>query len=137
MNQKSAALKRKFSITRQRKVIVEEVDRINHHPTVDEIYGKVRQKLPKISLGTVYRNLEQLADMKVLKKLEFKDQSRRFEMKRDDHYHLICTKCARIDDVRFEVVTDTIVRELAKETMGYEVHEHRVDIYGLCPGCRC
>lgn len=136
MKKRAGCLKRKFSITRQRKVIVEEVDRDNHHPTVDEIYINVRLRLPKISLGTVYRNLEQMADMKVLKKLEFKDQSRRYEMKKDDHYHLICTKCSRIDDVRFEMIAKTILIELSRESMGYEVFEHRVDIYGLCSGCR-
>ena len=57
-------------MTQQRQVILEELRLCRSHPTADELYSRVRRRLPRISLGTVYRNLETLAERGLIRKME-------------------------------------------------------------------
>ena len=65
--------------TRQREVILEELRKLRSHPTAPVLYEIVRRRLPRISLGTVYRNLELLAKSGVVRKLELSDSEARFD----------------------------------------------------------
>jgi Fur family ferric uptake transcriptional regulator len=66
-------------MTRQRKVILEEIRKTDSHPTADELYQRVRQRLPHVSLGTIYRNLETLAASGLIQKLEMGGSQKRFD----------------------------------------------------------
>jgi Fur family ferric uptake transcriptional regulator len=57
-------------LTSQRQVILEELKKVKSHPTANEVYDMVRKRLPRIGLGTVYRNLDLLAERGIIKKLE-------------------------------------------------------------------
>lgn len=85
--------------SRQRDIILEEVRRGKTHPSAQEVYDRVRPRLPKISLGTVYRNLEQLAAHGLIRKLELPGDQRRFDGDVSEHYHIRCLVCGRVDDV--------------------------------------
>ena len=85
--------------TRQRKVILEELKKLKCHPTATELYEAARSRIPKISLGTVYRNLELLASNGIIKKLEFSGAEARFDGNTSKHYHARCIHCGRVDDV--------------------------------------
>ena len=77
-------------MTRQRMVILEELRKVKTHPTADELYAMVRTRMPRISLGTVYRNLDFLTESKEILKLEgFTITEARVE------YEGICEECAR------------------------------------------
>ncbi len=80
----------KLRLTKQRKVIVEELTKSTDHPTAGDIYDTVRKRLPRISLATVYRNLELLAAHGVIQKLELCGSPARFDARRDGHYHIRC-----------------------------------------------
>ena len=75
-------------MTRQRRVILEELKKANSHLTADGVYDVVRQQLPRISLGTVYRNLEILSESGVIKKLEFGSSQKLFDGRPENHYHV-------------------------------------------------
>lgn len=86
-------------MTRQRKVILEELGKVYTHPTADEIYAMVKEKLPNISLGTVYRNLDLLAENNQVLKLETAGNIRRYDANMAPHSHIRCVSCGKVFDV--------------------------------------
>ncbi len=90
---------KQFRMTQQRRIILQELRKTKNHPSADEIYLKVRKVLPHISLGTIYRNLEILQKIGLIKKLELGENQKRFDSNPDEHYHISCIVCNRIDDI--------------------------------------
>lgn len=120
-------------MTRQRQVILQELRRVKTHPSADEIYEMVRRLLPRISLGTVYRNLEILSELGEIQKIEICGKLKRFDGNTRDHYHLRCLNCHRIDDVPENIHFD-FNSSLSSDT-GYAITGHRLEFMGLCPKC--
>ncbi len=125
--------KRNLRMTRQRKVILEELRRINNHPSADELYERVRQLIPRISLGTVYRNLEVLSELGEIQKLELSGSLKRFDGNPRKHYHIRCMNCDRIDDAPL-AFQKNLEDQLNGET-DYKIMGHRLEFVGLCPAC--
>lgn len=121
-------------ITSQRQVILEELRKVKTHPTANEVYEMVRQRLPRIGLGTVYRNLELLAAHEIIKKLEVGGHQKRFDGNADTHYHVRCLDCGRVDDVGLPPRSD-MEKKVAMDT-GYEITDHHVEFTGYCRRCR-
>jgi Fur family ferric uptake transcriptional regulator len=121
-------------MTSQRKVILEELRGVDTHPTADRIYEMVRRRLPRISLGTVYRNLETLAEQGLIRKYESAGSQRRYDGDPSNHYHVRCLRCGRLDDVPLSPVAD--VEHLLKDRTEYEIVGHRLEFEGICPDCR-
>lgn len=120
-------------MTRQRRVILEELRKFMHHPSADEIYEKVRKRIPRISLGTVYRNLEVLSELGEIKKLEFGGTIKRFDGDPEDHYHIRCNLCDRVDNAPMPHLKD--LEERAGNQTDYRIIGHRLEFFGLCPEC--
>ncbi len=120
--------------TKQRKVILEELNHLTSHPTASELYEIVRQRLPRISLGTVYRNLELLTRMGLTQKLKISDSETRFDGNRERHYHVRCTRCRRVDDLHNAPANP--VSEEIKSLDGYEILGFHLEFIGICPDCR-
>ena len=120
--------------TRQRQVIFEELQALTSHPTAGELYEIVRRQLPKISLGTVYRNLELLAQSGTIAKLEISGSESRFDGNADLHYHVRCVHCGRVDDAH-QISPDLISKEI-KNLEGYEILGHRLEFLGICRACQ-
>jgi Fe2+ or Zn2+ uptake regulation protein len=120
-------------MTRQRRVILEELRKSMHHPSADEIYEVVRKRIPRISLGTVYRNLEVLSELGEIKKLEFGGTIKRFDGDPEDHYHIRCNLCDRVDNVPMPHL-ENIETRINLET-DYRIIGHRLEFFGLCPEC--
>jgi len=120
--------------TEQRRVILEELQKLTSHPTAANLYEVVRKRLPKISLGTVYRNLELLARNNIIRKLELGGSEARFDGDVHRHYHVRCVQCGRVDDLA-DVPTAGPVTHFANSN-GYEILGYRIEFYGVCPGCR-
>ncbi len=120
--------------TKQRQVILEELRKVVTHPTADEVYEMVRCRLPRISLGTVYRNLEMLSARGLIQKVDVSGTQRRFDGNASPHYHIRCMGCGKVDDVPGQAIQslDDMVRALSD----YEIWEHRLEFRGLCPQCR-
>ena len=120
-------------MTRQRKVILEELQKVSTHPSADEIYEMVRKRLPRISLGTVYRNLEILSASGEIQKLELGCTQKRFDGVADDHYHIRCIHCDRVDDAPPEF--DVAIHHELKGVTDYKIIGHRLEFIGICPAC--
>ncbi|HTY22438.1 MAG TPA: transcriptional repressor [Desulfomonilaceae bacterium] len=120
-------------MTQQRRVILEELNKLTSHPTAEELHRIVRNRLPKISIATVYRNLEILSAEGEVLKLEVAGTQRRFDGTTDNHYHIRCSVCGRVDDVHMALVDD--IEETAQKNSGYGVLSHRIEFTGICPDC--
>ncbi len=120
-------------MTRQRRVILEELRKVNTHPSADEVYEMVRKRLPRISLGTVYRNLEILSESGDIKKLEPASTLKRFDGNPEEHSHIRCVRCGRIADapLTFDFEID-VVQKLPAD---FEIIGHRLELFGICPMC--
>ena len=119
-------------LTRQRKVILEALRSVKTHPTADEVYDMVRQELPRISLGTVYRNLEVLSEMGLIQKLEMAGLQKRFDGNPEPHYHIRCLNCGCVRDVDVEMNLDMMEKNMS----GFLVHGYRLEFFGICPDCQ-
>jgi Fe2+ or Zn2+ uptake regulation protein len=120
-------------MTRQRKVILEELRKVYTHPSADEIYEMVRKRLPRISLGTVYRNLEILSESGEIQKLELGCSQKRFDGVADNHYHIRCIHCDRVADAPLEF--DVTIKHELKGATDYKILGHKLEFIGVCPDC--
>jgi len=120
-------------MTQQRRVILEELNKLTCHPTAEDLHRIVREKLPRISIATVYRNLELLSDQGMVWKMNVGGSQRRFDGTTANHYHIRCSVCGRVDDVHMEVLGT--IEDTAKQSSGYTVLSHKVDFTGICPAC--
>ena len=126
----------KFRITHQREIILDELRSVKTHPTADELFEQVRGRLPRVSLATVYRNLEWLCQQGIVQKIEVGGRQKRFDGTTNLHYHIRCIGCGRVDDVDMSPV-ETLDHDLSEKS-GYTVIGHRLEFWGTCPGCnRC
>ncbi|HEX9744538.1 MAG TPA: transcriptional repressor [bacterium] len=121
-------------MTSQRRVILDIVRASRTHPTADEVYERVRRKLPKISLATVYRNLEALSREGLINKLELGSSQKRFDPLIDDHYHIRCSICHKIEDVPKQPgqQIDSMIKKISK----YKITGHTLEFTGICPECQ-
>ena len=120
--------------TLQRQVILEELRKLTSHPTAAGLYRIVVRRLPKISLGTVYRNLDLLTKTGVIQKLEFGSEEARFDGNSTPHHHIRCVKCGRVDDIPSPPLD--LLGGMKDDLGGYHVLGHRVEFFGLCPQCK-
>jgi Fur family ferric uptake transcriptional regulator len=107
---------------------------VTSHPTADEVYEMVRKRLPRISLGTVYRNLEILSDAGVIMKLDLAGARKRFDGNPKNHYHIRCRRCGRVDDVTMGPIPE--IERLSEQLGDYMVESHTLEFTGYCPDCK-
>ena len=122
--------------SRQREMVLDAVMDNKEHPTADQIYKIVRKRDSKISLGTVYRNLNQLSEAGDLLRIPISDGKDRFDYNQRSHYHLQCTKCGSFTDLPQGVNNsiDTLLAGIKKQT-GMNVNPERIQLEGLCRTC--
>jgi len=123
-------------LTRPRRLVLEMVRGTDAHPTAEAVHQVVRRRLPRVSLGTVYRNLRLFVDVSLLKELP--GPHARFDGNLRDHHHFTCLACGRIADVEGPV-TEPHSRALLScvaSSGGFTVTHHRIEFYGRCAACR-
>jgi Fur family ferric uptake transcriptional regulator len=121
-------------LTTQRQIILEELSKVKSHPTACELYDMVRKRLPRIGLGTVYRNLELMADNGMILKLEVGGSQKRFDATTEAHYHIRCSCCSKVDDIEINVLEN--ITEIAAGVTSYHIIGHHVEFSGICPDCQ-
>jgi len=124
---------KRHRMTPQRSIILEEVCKNNTHPSADEIYERVRKRLPRISLGTVYRNLDILCAQGKIHKLELSGAMKRYDGIPTRHYHIRCLNCGRVDDAPIAPLNQ-LEDDLYGATV-FEIIGHNLEFTGLCPDC--
>lgn len=121
-------------ITPQRHAILEYLIESMSHPTADEIFKALEEKFPNMSVATVYNNLRVFKEAGLVKELTYGDSSSRFDWVTTDHYHAICEECGKIVDFYYPVLDE--VESVAQHVTGFQVHSHRMEVYGICPSCQ-
>jgi Fur family ferric uptake transcriptional regulator len=120
-------------LTSQRQVIFEELIKVKSHPTANEVYDMVRKRLPRIGLGTVYRNLNLLAELGIIRRLEVGGEQKLFDGDISPHYHIRCIKCNRVDDIFIKM--DRGLEKSAASCCDYKILDNHVQFSGICSKC--
>ncbi len=118
--------------TIQRKCIYDALSSNALHPTAEQLFAIVREQLPNISLGTVYRNLNTMADKGMIRRLTMPNASDRYDARCDTHDHMICTVCGAVHDF---VLPDAIMPQIATAT-GMQVQGYQLIAQGICAKCQ-
>ena len=124
-----------LAFTFQRQVIYEAVLDSRGHPTPELIYEQVRQRIPSVSLGTIYKNLKTFLDSGVLREVTLHHGSLRLESNMTPHHHLVCSSCKAIFDIEESAVEPV---QLPKTGLpaGFSISQCRVEFVGVCRTCR-
>ncbi len=120
--------------TRQRQVILDELRKVTSHPTAAQLYDMVRPLLPRISLGTVYRNPDRLTETGVIQRVEVLGSEARYDGNAARHHHVRCVQCGRVGDLHS--VPHDVLKVEVTEADGYEILGYRLEFFGRCPDCR-
>jgi Fur family ferric uptake transcriptional regulator len=103
------------------------------HPTAAWVHEQARLKLPRIGLGTVYRNLARLAAEGLIREIRGGPGPARFDGNTGRHYHIRCLGCGRVNDLPISVTKH--FEDEAAQAMNFLVLGHEVEVHGLCPRC--
>lgn len=118
--------------SRQRELILQQVRSRCDHPTADEIYTTVRDESPGLSLGTVYRNLNQLVQEGEILRVTVPGGADRFDRDTHPHGHLCCRGCGRVLDVPVDAAA---LESVWSQYKGAKVEDYALSLYGLCADC--
>lgn len=121
--------------SRQRSSIKEYLMSTTEHPTADTVYLHVREEFPRISLGTVYRNLNLLADIGEAVKITTPDGGDRFDGCTDPHYHVVCTSCGEVFDLKLDEKHFQKMNQIADQHFDGSIDTHTTLFYGTCLKC--
>ena len=123
-----------IAVTHQRQVLYEVMQGMDGHPSPEEVYARVKKKVPSISLATVYKNIHLFVESGVFRKMSMHHGSVRVEMNEHAHHHLVCSKCKAISDI-----DERSLGELPKRRKlpgGFLVERYSVDVIGVCAKCQ-
>lgn len=120
--------------TIQRSLVLDAVNRLKSHATADEVYAEIAATHPNISKATVYRNLNLLSEMGMIRKLEISGGADRFDHICKEHCHVKCEKCGRVFDIDIPYIDG--LDNLVENRNGFELTGYDILFRGICPGCR-
>src|SRR5699024_11352992 len=104
------------------------------HPIADHIYKVLKGNFPNMSLETVYNNLRILSVIGLVRELTYGDDSSRYDSNMDDHYHIVCEDCGKVVDFHYPTLHE--IESLAQRVSGFDIKEHRLELYGKCKACK-
>lgn len=122
--------------SRQRETIKSFLMGRTDHPTADTIYSNIREIIPNISLGTVYRNLALLSEIGEIQKLSVGNGPDHFDGEARPHDHFICEKCQSVLDIPASTTQDHSVDEVAQAHFDGIIRGHSTLYYGICKNCK-
>lgn len=122
------------AVTHQRQVIYETLLALDGHPSPEEVYAEVKEKIPSVSLATVYKNIHLFIESGVFSEVSLHHGSLRVETNARPHYHLVCTSCKSITDIDAEELG--IASTTGRLKGGFLAQRYAIDVLGLCPKCQ-
>ncbi len=120
--------------TIQAALVLETVNKLQSHATADEVYQEIVREHPHISRGTVYRNLNRLAQAGEIRKIELAGGADRFDHLCQDHCHVRCEKCGRVFDVDMDFVSG--LEQNIRDPRGFRFNGYDIIFRGICPEYR-
>jgi Fur family transcriptional regulator, peroxide stress response regulator len=121
-------------VTAQRLAVAKVLAVSKDHPTALEVFDRVREVFPHITLATIYNTVAVLEEKGFVQSLVFSSGTR-YDTNLMSHANLVCVECGRIVDADDEEGVVTRLRDSVKTTRGFEVIGQRVDFYGTCSEC--
>lgn len=116
--------------TKQKEIILDAVFELNHHPTADEIYLYLKKDYPRLSLATVYRNLNTYAQDGKIRKVSIPGDSERFDFNLSEHEHFYCESCHQVYDVKVNI------SEVINNVSPFVFSSYKLMLYGTCESCK-
>ena len=123
-----------IAVTHQRQVLFEVMKSMHGHPSPEEVYARVKRKIPAISLATVYKNIHLFVESGVFREVSMHHGSLRVEMNGEAHHHMVCSKCKAITDIGEDELG--LVAKRNKLPGGFLVERYAVDVIGVCAKCQ-
>ncbi len=123
-----------LAVTHQRQVIYDVLCAVEGHPSPEEVYARVKRRIPSISLATVYKNLHLFIDSGIFQQVSLHHGSMRVETNQNPHHHLLCTQCKTILDIEPELLG--FVETPRQLPGGFRVERLSVDVLGICANCQ-
>ncbi|MGM0518528.1 MAG: Fur family transcriptional regulator [Campylobacterota bacterium] len=120
-----------LKVTPQRVAIVEQLD-TNGHMNIDDLYKKLLEKFPSISLATIYKNINAMIDKIFLWEVKIPNSKSVYELVKEEHAHLVCSSCNSIEDVTLDT---SIISNEASEKSGFKIESLDVVFSGECKEC--
>ena len=123
-----------IAVTHQRQVLYETMQSMHGHPSPEEVFAAVKQRIPSISLATVYKNIHLFVESGVFRELSIHHGTLRVEVNSVPHHHMVCSICKTVSDL-----PDGVLGMQATETVlpnGFVVERISVDVIGICPVCQ-
>ena len=122
-------------LTSQRVVIMDIIQRSDKHLDANEIFRRAVNKIPRLSLATVYRTLSKLKELGIVEELHFSDDHHHYEAKSGrEHHHLVCLDCGRVTEFQYPLSKN--ITSNVKEAKGFKIIDTEVRISGYCSKCR-
>ncbi len=116
--------------TIQRTSILESIDHAGHI-NIDEIYENVKKQYPTLSLATIYKNIIVMQENNVIVEVPMNGEKSKYELKKEEHMHLICEACGHIKDTK---ITPATKKALMIEN--FQLKASQINLFGLCEQCQ-
>ena len=123
-----------LAATHQRQILYEVMETMPGHPSPEEVYARVKKRVPAMSLATVYKNIHLFVEKGVLKQLSMHHGSMRVELNDHVHHHLVCSECKAVTDVDESHLG--IFPSLNELPGGFQVKRLSIDLIGVCAACQ-
>ena len=128
-----------YKFTNQRQTILQAfMDAEDNHLSAEDVYILVKKVAPEIGLATVYRTLDLLTELDLLKRLDFGDGRNRYELNDEEfshfHHHLICVKCNEVTEFEDDMLET--LESIIEKKLNFKTIDHQLKVYGYCGKCR-
>jgi Fe2+ or Zn2+ uptake regulation protein len=120
-------------VTSQRVVIHDALLELDRHVTADEVHAAVSDRLPNVSAPTVYATLDLFEELGIVRRINLAGGAARYDPRPDDHHHLVCERCGRVEDLDAGVDMARVLRAASRR--GFRADHAEVVVYGLCSVC--
>ncbi len=124
-----------IAVTHQRQVLYETMQGMDGHPSPEEVFAAVKERIPSISLATVYKNIHLFVESGVFRELSIHHGTLRVEMNKDPHHHMVCSVCRKVADLPDD---DAFGLGMQNSILpgGFLVERVSLDVIGVCPECQ-
>ncbi|MDK8639157.1 Fur family transcriptional regulator [Niallia taxi] len=120
-------------LTPQRHELINILSKGNKHWTVEELYQLLNESMPSVSITTVYNNINLFCELGLVKEIQFGEALSKYEWKKEDHYHIVCSKCGEMVDVWYPALKE--VEVFAQSISKFDISSHNLQFYGTCSNC--
>jgi Fur family peroxide stress response transcriptional regulator len=125
---------RKLPVTVQRRVVLSALLDRDDHPTVDQLFEDVKERMPGVSRTTIYRALETLVDLGLARRTNHFEASARFDGNTGHHHHLVCRRCNRVEDIEHPSLNKFTLPNLGG--IPFEISDYSIYLEGRCATCQ-